>query len=79
MKGWIRVQLAPPPEDSARAMGLIETWTTRGETANELALFALRALDGLLGQLTASYDDSALSSDPAKLFVAALPERPKHR
>lgn len=60
VKGWIRVQLAPPPEDSARAMGLIETWTTRGEAAGELALFALRALDGLLGQLTASYDDSAL-------------------
>jgi hypothetical protein len=79
VKGWVRVQLAPPPDGSARAMGLIEAWTARGEAAGELALFTLRALDGMVGRLMASYDDSALGGDPAKLFVAALPERPKHR
>lgn len=79
VKGWIRIQLAPPPDGSARAMGLVESWTERGDSASELALFAVRVLDGLVGDLTASYDDSALSGDPAKLFVAALGDKPKHR
>jgi len=79
VKGWIRVQLAAPPEGNARAMGLIESWTANGESATELGLFTLRALDGMLGELMASYDDSALSGTPAKLFAAALPDQPKHR
>lgn len=79
VKGHIRVQLATPPRDNARALGLIETWSSKGDSATELALFALRALDGMLGDLTASYDDSGLSADPAKLFVVALPEKPQHR
>lgn len=79
VKGWIRVQLGSPPEGYARAMGLIETWTKNGESATELALFALRALDGMLGDLSASHDDSALTGTPAKLFVSSLPDHPKHR
>ena len=79
VKGWIRVQLGAPPEGNARAMGLIETWASNGDSATELGLFTLRALDGMLGELTASYDDSALSGTPAKLFAAALPDQPKHR
>jgi hypothetical protein len=79
VKGSIRVQLAPPPDGTARAMGLVEIRSERGESAEEFALFALRVLDGLVGDLTASRESSVLSADPVSLLTAGLAERPRHR
>jgi hypothetical protein len=75
--GRIRVQLAPPPEGVARALGLIEIWSEKGDSAEELALFTLKALDGLVGDLTASRESSRLSQDPISLLTAGLDERPR--
>ena len=77
VRGAIRVQLAPPPEGAARAMGLVETWSERGDSAEELALFTLRVLAGLVGDLTASRESSQLGQDPVSLLTAGLDERPK--
>jgi hypothetical protein len=79
VKGSIRLQLAPPPEGSARALGLVEIWSERGDSTEELALFALRVLDGLVGELTAARESSALSQDPVSLLTAGLADRPRHR
>jgi hypothetical protein len=77
VRGSIRVQLASPPEGTARAMGLVETWSEKGESAEELALFTLKVLDGLLDDLTASRETSRLGEDPVSLLTAGLGERPK--
>jgi hypothetical protein len=77
VRGSIRLQLAPPPEGVARAMGLVEIWSESGDSAEELALFTLKVLDGLVGDLTASRESSRLGQDPASLLTAGLGERPK--
>ena len=77
VRGSIRVQLAPPPEGTARALGLIEVWSEKGESAEELALFTLRVLDGLVGDLTVSRETSQLGGDPVSLLTAGLDERPR--
>jgi hypothetical protein len=79
VRGWIRLQLAPPIEGRARALGLVEVWSERGTSADELALFTLRALDGLIGSVAASRESSRLSEDPVSLLTAGLGERPVHR
>jgi hypothetical protein len=75
--GSIRLQLASPPEGTARAMGLVEIWSEKGHSAEELALFTLKVLDGLVGDLTASRETSRLGQDPVSLLTAGLAERPK--
>lgn len=75
--GSIRVQLAPPPDGVARALGLVEIWSEKGDSAEELALFTLKVLDGLVGDLTASRESSRLGQDPASLITAGLGDRPK--
>ncbi len=77
VRGSIRVQLAQPPEGAARAMGLVEIWSEKGDSAEELALFTLKVLDGLVGDLTASRETSQLGQDPVALLTAGLGERPK--
>lgn len=79
VRGWIRVQLAPPIDGAPRSLGLIEMWPERGGSAEELGSFALRALDGLLDELTAAPESSMLGEDPASLVTAGLPDRPRHR
>jgi hypothetical protein len=58
-------------------MGLVETWSEKGESAEELALFTLKVLDGLVDELTASRETSRLGEDPVSLLTAGLGERPK--
>lgn len=79
VRGWIRVHLPRPAQGQVRALGLVEVWSERGDSAEELALFALRALDGLVGNLAASRESSRLSEDRASLVVAGLADRPVHR
>lgn len=76
VRGWIRVQLGSPPEGAARALGLVEIWSEQGGSAEELALFTLKVLDGLVRDLTASRESSRLSQDPVSLLTAGLGERP---
>jgi hypothetical protein len=77
VRGWVRVQLPPPPAGTERALGLIEVWSRRDESAEELALFTLRALDALVGGLAAARDTSRLGDDPAALLTSELPARPR--
>jgi hypothetical protein len=79
VRGWVRVHLPRPAEGQARALGLIEVWSEAGESAQELALFVVRALNGLVGNLAASRESSRLSEDRASLVIASLAERPIHR
>jgi len=79
VRGYIRLQLAPPPHDQARGMGLCEVWSGRGESAEELALFALRVLDPLIGDLRGARETSRLSEDPASVLTSMLDARPQHR
>jgi hypothetical protein len=79
VRGWIRLQLAAPPDGNARAMGLIEMWSERGDSTEELALFTLKVLDTLVGDLRASRESSVLSEDPAAMLTAGLDARPRHR
>jgi len=79
VRGYVRLQLAPPPDGQARAMGACEIWSERGDSAEELALFTLRALDPLVGELRAVRETSRLSEDPVKLLTAGLGERPVYR
>lgn len=79
VRGHIRVQLAQPIEDRPRSLGLVEMWSKRGDSTEELALFTLRALDKLLANVTAARESSVLSNDPAALLTAGLGERPVHR
>jgi hypothetical protein len=79
VKGWIRVQLPAPRVDQARALGLVEVWTERGDSAEELALFTMRCLGELVGGLAASRESSRLSEDPVAMLTAGLAERPRHR
>jgi hypothetical protein len=79
VRGYIRVQLAQPVEDRPRSLGLIEIWSQRGDSTEELALFTLRALDKLLDNVTASRESSVLSNDSPALLTAGLAERPIHR
>jgi hypothetical protein len=45
----------------------------------ELALFTMRTLDALVGELAAARESSRLSADPIPLLTAGLGERPVHR
>ena len=73
--GWIRIALAPFVDGQPRALGLVEIWSEGDDTAEELALFTLRVLDGLVTDLAAARDSSRLSLDPIPLVTAALGER----
>jgi len=79
VKGWVRLQLAPEAEETKRRMGLLDTWTHRGLSTDELALFTLRALDQLASDLTAGRRASQLGQDAASLLTAGLGDRPVHR
>jgi len=79
VRGWIRVALAPSNEDQPRSLGLVEIWSERGGSAEELGLFTLRVLDGLVVELTATRESSALGLDPIPLLTAGLAERPIRR
>jgi hypothetical protein len=79
VRGWIRVQLSQPIEGNPRSLGLIEMWSKRGESTEELALFTLQALAGLLEGVTAARESSVLSNDPAAILTAGLGDRPVHR
>ena len=79
VKGWVRLQLAPESEVGTRRIGVLETWTHRGESTAELALFTLRALDRLAADLTVAHRSSQLGQDPAALVTAALAATPIHR
>lgn len=79
VRGYVRVELARPVEGQPRALGLIEVWSARGESAGELGLFVLRSLDRLVTGLHAARESSRLGEDPASLLVAGLGERPAHR
>jgi hypothetical protein len=79
VRGYLRVQLSQPLENRPRSLGLIEMWSQRGDSTEELALFTLRALDTLLANLTAGRESSRLSDDAPALLTAGLAERPVHR
>ena len=79
VRGWIRVQLVQPTEGRPRSLGVLESWSLRGDSTEELALFTLRALDKLLDGLTAARESSVLSNDPPSLLTAGLAERPIYR
>jgi hypothetical protein len=79
VRGWIRVQLPVPLADQPRALGLVEIWSERGLSAEELALFTMRSLDRFVGDLQAARESSKLSEDPVSLVTAGLGERPVHR
>jgi hypothetical protein len=79
VRGWIRLALAPFDADRPRAFGLVESWSSRGESTEELALFTLRVLDGFVAELVAARDTSQLSPDPIAMVTAGLAEHPVHR
>jgi hypothetical protein len=79
VRGWVRVQLPPPAEGQARAIGIVEIWSERGDSAEELALFTLRMLGELVNGVAAARESSRLSEDPVAMLTAGLAERPKHR
>jgi len=79
VRGHIRLQLTQPIEGRPRSLGLLETWSQRGDSTEELALFTLRVLDKLLDNLTAARESSRLSDDAPSLITAGLGERPVHR
>ena len=79
VRGWIRVQLSVPAEGQARALGLLEIWSERGDSAEEFGLFTLRALGELVGSLAASRESSRLSEDAVGMLTAGLADRPVHR
>ena len=72
VRGWIRVHLPAPGPELSRAMGLVEIWSTSGETATELALFTLRALGELVTGLAAKRESSGLGEDPVAIVTAGL-------
>jgi len=79
VRGWVRVQLPPPAEGQARALGIVEIWSERGDSAEEMALFTLKSLGELVHGLAASRESSKLSEDPVAMLTAGLGERPRHR
>lgn len=79
VRGWVRVQLPAPKDGQARALGLVEIWSERGESAEELALFTLRSLGELVHGLAAARESSRLSEDPVAMLTAGLADRPRHR
>jgi hypothetical protein len=79
VRGWIRIALAPFTETQSRALGLVEIWSSRGDSAEELALFTLRVLDGFVAELAAARESSRLSPDPIPMVAAGLGERPVRR
>jgi hypothetical protein len=79
VKGWVRLELPLPREAQSRGMGLVETWSKRGASTEELALFVIRSLDTLVGDVHASREDSRTTPDPASLVTAALGDRAVHR
>lgn len=79
VRGWVRVQLPPPNDTQARAIGLVEIWSERGDSAEELALFTLRSLGELVHGLAAARESSRLSEDPVAMLTAGLADRPRHR
>jgi hypothetical protein len=79
VRGWIRLQLPVPAPHLARALGLLEIWSEGGDSAEELALFTLRALGELVNGLAAKRETSSLGEDPVALVTAGLAERPVHR
>src|SRR5262245_56249380 len=79
VRGWLRLQLPPPSATQTRALGILEVWSGRGESADELALFTLRALSELVSGLSATREASQLSEDPVGVLTAGLAERPRHR
>jgi hypothetical protein len=64
-------------EDLLQSRALGRIWSEKGDSAEELALFTLKVLDGLVGDLTAARESSRLSQDPASLLTAGLGERPR--
>jgi len=79
VRGWVRVQLAPPDPARARSLGLVEIWSERGDSAEELGLYVVRVLDELVGDVHAARESSRLGEDSAKLLTAGLGPRPVHR
>ncbi len=79
VRGWIRLQLPVPADGQARAMGLLEIWCERGDSAEEMALYVLRILDTLVGNLAAARESSRLGEDPVSLVTAGLADRPRYR
>jgi hypothetical protein len=79
VRGWIRIALAPFDDTRPRTLGLVEIWSSRGDSAEELALFTPRVLDGFVAELAAARDTSQLSPDPIAMLTAGLGERPKNR
>lgn len=73
--GWVRLELPIPRESQPRGLGLVEIWSKRGGQAEELALFVIRILDELVGDVHASREDSRTSPDPAALVTASIGER----
>ncbi|HUS29744.1 MAG TPA: hypothetical protein VMZ53_14670 [Kofleriaceae bacterium] len=79
VRGWVRVELPIPAAGQARALGVVEIWSTTGESAEELALFTLRSLGELVHGVAASRESSRLSEDSVNMLTAGLAERPQHR
>jgi hypothetical protein len=77
VRGVIRIHLVTPPAGAARAMGLVEMWSERGDSTEELGLFTLKVLGELVDDLTASRETSQLGQDPVALLTAGLGARPK--
>jgi hypothetical protein len=79
VRGWVRLQLPIPVEGQNRAMGVLEIWSTGGESTEEFGLFLLRVLDGLVGGMSASRESSKLSDDPVSMITVGLRAKPRFR
>jgi hypothetical protein len=79
VRGWVRLELPLPRESQPRGLGLVETWSKRGPSTEELALFVIKSLDRLVGDVHASREDSRTSPDPASLVTAELGDRAVYR
>jgi hypothetical protein len=79
VRGWIRLQLPVPVDGQARALGLLELWSSGGESTEEMGLFALRGLDSLIGGLSAARESSRLSDDPVSVITTGLAKKPRFR
>jgi hypothetical protein len=77
---WIRVQLptigSEPTRPGARLLGLLEMQGAETPAAEEAYLFTLRALDELLGGVSAGPVDARVSPEPASRLTEDLPPRP---
>ena len=77
LSGYLRLHLpATERAPGEHRLSLLEIVAEPSSAMEEMGLFALRELDGILGGVRVTPTDSALSAVEARTFTAGLTERP---